>query len=120
MNNSAILIRIKCADSAVHLHFKRITDNLFVGSSLNVKHTDSSSEENKMCIYKDNLDWTETSLQTSYSFHHFKTDTVCGGKDFLQFLRLCSGTLTSWTVCIQPWRQYFGSLTAFPTTNPSL
>lgn len=56
MNNSAILIRIKCADSAVHLHFKRITDNLFVGSSLNVKHTDSSSEANKMCIYKDNLD----------------------------------------------------------------
>lgn len=56
MNNSAILIRIKCADSAVHLHFKRITDNLFVGSSLNVKHTDGSSEANKMCIYKDNLD----------------------------------------------------------------
>lgn len=56
MNNSSILIRIKCADSAVHLHFKRITDNLFVGSSLNVKHTDSSSEANKMCIYKDNLD----------------------------------------------------------------
>lgn len=60
---------------------------------------------NKMCFYKDKLELNGS----SFAFYDFKN-----------WQRLCLGALTSWTVCIQAWKQYFGSLSAFPTTNPSL